>query len=77
MPTAIYPMLATSVEDPFDNPDWFFEIKWDGYRAIAFLEKGNVRLVSRNQKDLTGQYSDLHDMAKYVKAIRESGAKPD
>ena len=68
MPTAIYPMLATSVEDPFDNPDWFFEIKWDGYRAIAFLEKGNVRLVSRNQNDLTGQYSDLQDMAKYVNA---------
>ncbi len=68
MPTAIYPMLATSIEDPFDSPEWFFEIKWDGYRAIAFLEKGNVRLVSRNQNDLTGQYSDLHDMAKYVNA---------
>jgi len=68
MPTAIYPMLATSIEEPFDSPDWFFEIKWDGYRAIAFLAKGSVRLVSRNQNDLTGQYSDLHDMPKYVRA---------
>jgi bifunctional non-homologous end joining protein LigD len=68
MPTAIHPMLATSTEQPFDSPDWFFEIKWDGYRAIAFLEKGNVRLVSRNQNDLTGQYSDLRDMAQFVDA---------
>jgi len=72
MPSAIYPMLATSIEAPFDSPEWFFEIKWDGYRAIAFLEKGNVRLVSRKQNDLTGQYSDLHDMAKYVNARRPS-----
>ena len=61
-------MLATSIEAPFDSPEWFFEIKWDGYRAIAFLEKGNVRLVSRNQNDLTGQYADLHDMAQFVDA---------
>jgi bifunctional non-homologous end joining protein LigD len=68
MPTAIYPMLATSIEEPFDSPEWFFEIKWDGYRAIAFVEKGTVRLVSRNQNDLTGQYADLHDMAQFVDA---------
>ncbi|HST09534.1 MAG TPA: non-homologous end-joining DNA ligase [Terriglobales bacterium] len=68
MPTAIYPMLATSTEQPFDGPEWFFEIKWDGYRAIAFLQKGTVRLVSRNQNDLTAQYADLHDMAQFVDA---------
>ena len=38
MPTAIHPMLATAVAKAFDNPDWLFEIKWDGYRAIAFIE---------------------------------------
>jgi bifunctional non-homologous end joining protein LigD len=68
MPNAIYPMLATSIEGAFDSPEWFFEIKWDGYRAIAFLEKNTVRLVSRNQNDLTGQYSDLQDMAQFVDA---------
>src|SRR5207344_1579137 len=31
MPTTIHPMLAESVEKPFDDPDWLFEIKWDGY----------------------------------------------
>jgi bifunctional non-homologous end joining protein LigD len=61
-------MLATSIEEPFDSPEWFFEIKWDGYRAVAFVEKGAVRLVSRNQNDLTGQYADLHDMAQFVDA---------
>ncbi|MGZ6465552.1 MAG: non-homologous end-joining DNA ligase, partial [Bdellovibrionota bacterium] len=68
MPTAIYPMLATSVESPFDNPDWLFEIKWDGYRAIAFIDQGKLRLVSRNQNDLTAQYADLHALPKFVNA---------
>ena len=68
MPTAIYPMLATAIEEPFDNPDWIFEIKWDGYRAIAFIDKGRVQLVSRNQNDLTGQYPDLSDLPEAIKA---------
>jgi bifunctional non-homologous end joining protein LigD len=68
MPSKITPMLATSVEEPFDSPEWLFEIKWDGYRAVAFIENGKVRLVSRNQNDLTAQYSELHDLPKLVKA---------
>ena len=68
MPTAIYPMLAESIAEPFDGPEWLFEIKWDGYRAIAFLENGKVRLVSRNQNELTARYPELKDMAKLVQA---------
>jgi bifunctional non-homologous end joining protein LigD len=68
MPTAIYPMLATSIDKPFDGPDWLFEIKWDGYRAVAFIEGGKVRLVSRNQIELTHRYPELKDLAKAVKA---------
>jgi bifunctional non-homologous end joining protein LigD len=68
MPTAIHPMLATSVDEPFDGPDWLFEIKWDGYRAIAFIENGKVRLVSRNQNELTARYPELKDLAESVKA---------
>jgi bifunctional non-homologous end joining protein LigD len=68
MPTAIHPMLATSVEEPFDDPEWLFEIKWDGYRAIAFITKGKVRLVSRNQNDLTAQYPELHNLPSFIKA---------
>ncbi|MGA8619084.1 MAG: non-homologous end-joining DNA ligase [Candidatus Sulfotelmatobacter sp.] len=68
MPTAIHPMLATSIDEPFDGPDWLFEIKWDGYRAIAFIENGKVRLVSRNQNDLTPRYPELKDLPKFVRA---------
>jgi bifunctional non-homologous end joining protein LigD len=68
MPNAIYPMLATSIETAFDDPDWLFEIKWDGYRAVAFLDKNAIRLVSRNQNDLTAQYPDLHDLPKFLNA---------
>src|ERR1035437_6628839 len=50
MPTVIHPMLATSASKAFNDPDWLFEIKWDGYRAVAFIEDGRVRLGSRNQK---------------------------
>ncbi len=68
MPTAIHPMLATSVEKPFDDPEWLFEIKWDGYRAVAFIAKGKVRLVSRNQNDLTAQYPELHSLPSFIQA---------
>jgi bifunctional non-homologous end joining protein LigD len=68
MPAAVHPMLATSDEKAFNGPDWLFEIKWDGYRAIAFIEDGKVRLVSRNQNDLTAQFSELRDLPKFIKA---------
>ncbi|PYQ37239.1 MAG: hypothetical protein DMG99_21245, partial [Acidobacteria bacterium] len=68
MPAAIYPMLAESITEPFDSPDWLFEIKWDGYRAVAFLQNAKVRLVSRNQNELTARYPELKDMAGFVKA---------
>jgi bifunctional non-homologous end joining protein LigD len=31
----VQPMLASPADQPFDHPDWLFEVKWDGYRAIA------------------------------------------
>jgi bifunctional non-homologous end joining protein LigD len=68
MPTAIHPMLAESMDAPFDGPDWLFEIKWDGYRAIAFIADGKVRLVSRNQNDLTPRYPELKDLRQFIKA---------
>jgi bifunctional non-homologous end joining protein LigD len=61
-------MLATSIDTPFDASDWLFEIKWDGYRAITFIENGKARLVSRNQNDLTPRYPELKDLPKFVKA---------
>jgi bifunctional non-homologous end joining protein LigD len=48
MPRGIRPMLATLVREPFDHPDWIFEVKWDGYRAVAEIRDGEVSLYSRN-----------------------------
>jgi len=61
-------MLATLVDRAFDDPQWLYEIKWDGYRAIAFLDGGSVRLVSRNQNDLSAAYPELASMSDSVKA---------
>jgi len=68
MPSVIHPMLATLVDKPFDDDEWLFEIKWDGYRAVIFLDKGKVRLISRNLNDLTGEYPELRSLADYVRA---------
>ena len=48
LPRDVKPMLTTLVEGPFDDERWLFELKWDGYRAIAVVEKDGVTLTSRN-----------------------------
>jgi bifunctional non-homologous end joining protein LigD len=58
-PAYIKPMLATSVDEPFDRDGWVFEIKWDGYRAIADVSKRGVRLYSRNQLSFAERYRPL------------------
>jgi len=68
MPRVIHPMLATLVDGPFDDPQWLYEIKWDGYRAVTFLEHGVVRLVSRNQNDLTAAYPELRYVGGSIRA---------
>jgi len=54
-----HPMLPVSAQEPFDSPEHLFEIKWDGSRALAFVEDGRVRIVSRRGIDLTGRYPVL------------------
>jgi bifunctional non-homologous end joining protein LigD len=67
-PSQVTPMMALSIEKPFDNADWLYEIKWDGYRAISFVEGGKVRLASRHHNDFTGQYPELQALPRFVKA---------
>ncbi|MBX2925949.1 MAG: DNA ligase D [Chitinophagaceae bacterium] len=55
-------MLATLVDKPFDDPDWVYEIKWDGYRALAFVQKGNVQLLSRNNKSFDKKFYPIYDL---------------
>jgi len=60
LPIVTNPMLATLVDAPFDDPNWLFEFKWDGYRAIAVVAAdGSVTLTSRNGNDLLGQFPEL------------------
>lgn len=59
MPRDIRPMPATLVDDPFDRPGWLFEIKWDGFRAIAEIENRRVRLYSRNLLSLNQRFAPL------------------
>ena len=59
MPKLVRPMLATLAAQPEDGPEWSFEIKWDGVRAVAFLENGQVRLQSRNLRDVSRHYPEL------------------
>jgi bifunctional non-homologous end joining protein LigD len=63
LPDVAKPMLATLVDAPFDDPDWLFEFKWDGYRAIAVVAAdGGVTLTSRNGNDLLGQFPELREI---------------
>lgn len=59
IPGNIKPMLATLVNEPFDDPGWTYEVKWDGYRAIAYINNGKVELSSRNNKSFTEKYYSL------------------
>ncbi|HUO61309.1 MAG TPA: non-homologous end-joining DNA ligase [Candidatus Acidoferrales bacterium] len=68
MPSRVQPMLATLVDEPFNSRDFLYEIKWDGYRALAYIESGRVRLVSRNQNDLTQGFPELGELAQAVSA---------
>jgi bifunctional non-homologous end joining protein LigD len=52
-------MHATVVKEPFDDPDWIFEVKWDGYRAVAEIRDGTVSLYSRNGISFNKKYSPV------------------
>jgi len=66
MPGSINPMLATLVESVPATGEWVYEVKWDGYRALAFIKAGVASLISRNQNDLTPMFPTLAErLAKF------------
>jgi len=71
MPSRAEPMLATLVEQPFSDPNWLFEIKWDGVRAMARIADGGMTLRSRNNIDITARYPELAELPKAL-AAREA-----
>jgi len=58
-PENIRPMLATLVKNAFDDPEWLFEIKWDGYRAIAEIRNNVVNLYSRNNLPFNEKFAPI------------------
>jgi bifunctional non-homologous end joining protein LigD len=62
------PMLATLADKPFDSEEWVYETKWDGFRLIAEVKRGSVRLFSRNGIDVTARYPAI---AQALRSIME------
>jgi bifunctional non-homologous end joining protein LigD len=67
MPHRTKPMLATLIKEPFENPDWIFEVKWDGYRAVAEVRDESVSLYSRNGISFNRRFSPIVDSLKQFK----------
>src|SRR5690349_15704926 len=55
-PAGFSPMLATLVDKPFDADNWLFEVKWDGYRAVAHCHGKQVSVISRNNKSFNEKF---------------------
>ncbi len=68
MPEFIAPMRATLASEPFDDPDWLFEVKWDGYRVEAVVRDGRARLWTRNRQDAAAYFPDLAGPAPWIDA---------
>ncbi|HEY2583013.1 MAG TPA: DNA ligase D [Mucilaginibacter sp.] len=63
-PIGIKPMLATLVDEPVDDPEWVYEVKWDGYRALGCINKGEVELLSRNNKAFNDKFYPIYNILK-------------
>ncbi len=64
MPSNLKPMLAGIIDEAFNKGDWQFEIKWDGYRSLTYLQKGNVQLRSRNNLSFNEKYKPVYEALK-------------
>src|SRR5437899_2770744 len=63
----IRPMMAKT-GDPFDSDNHFFELKWDGLRALLFLKDGKLELQNRNLRDVTASYPEIQTVTKRIRA---------
>ncbi|GAC1707102.1 MAG: hypothetical protein NVS9B7_18660 [Flavisolibacter sp.] len=66
MPQHMAPMLATLIKEPFDSKEWLFEIKWDGYRSLAYLNGNQVDIISRNNLSFAGRYREVTEALKIL-----------
>ncbi len=63
-PEEIKPMLATLVDKPVEDEGWLYEIKWDGYRALSYINNGKVEIKSRNNKSFNEKFYPVFDALK-------------
>ena len=68
MPANVEPMLATLASKPFSDPDWLFEIKWDGYRVQAVVREGSVKILTRNLHDAETYFPRLLTPPSWISA---------
>src|SRR3978361_2392405 len=66
-PKRLQPMLATLTDAPFDDPDWIFEDKYDGFRMVSEIRGGKVALYSRNGKIISHSYREVAKALEGVK----------
>jgi len=67
-PARLEPMLATIGDRPFSDPNWLFEIKWDGVRALAWIDDGALTLRARSGAEITGRYPELASLPNAISA---------
>ncbi|GIG22072.1 hypothetical protein Cch01nite_27960 [Cellulomonas chitinilytica] len=70
LPDLVRPMLATPGELPEDDDGWAFEMKWDGVRAVAYVDGGRVRLMSRNDLDVTRSYPEIAGLGEQLGSVQ-------
>ena len=68
MPDFIPPMKATLATEPFSDPAWVFEVKWDGYRVEAVIRGGGIRLWTRRRQDAAVYFPDLAAASGWIEA---------
>ncbi|HEY0444310.1 MAG TPA: DNA ligase D [Candidatus Limnocylindrales bacterium] len=68
MPQYIEPMAATLASKPFSDPEWLYEIKWDGYRIEAVVRDGVARLWTRHGNDAATYFGDFLSPARWIDA---------
>jgi DNA ligase D-like protein (predicted ligase)/DNA ligase D-like protein (predicted 3'-phosphoesterase) len=66
------PMLAKVADDAFSDKNWIFEVKWDGFRAIAYIEQP-LSIKSRNGKELKQNFPELQELTRLAKNIVVDG----
>jgi len=62
MPVKVKPMLATLVDAPFEDDEWQYEVKWDGFRTLAYINEGKVELLSRNNKSFNDKFYPINNL---------------